>query len=125
MNDHITKAELAAQNPATEEEILTAILDYLQAAYSDGKWATVEPRGGFIRGRPTRKTYKAGVGVPDIVGCLYGRWVGIEVKTKNGLIRESQALFRYDIKHAWGYYEVCRSIEDVDEFLIPIVRMHG
>jgi len=125
MTEHISKAELAARNPATEEQILTAILEYLQQAIPDGVWATVEPRGGFINGRPTRKPHAAGVGVPDIIGCLGGQFIGIEVKTKKGTQRESQWHFQHRLLKAGGEYAICTSVEDVEDFLAPIVRRHG
>ena len=116
----ITPAQFKAMTAPKEEEILSAILDYLVLRSPDGVWTTVEPRGGFINGSATRKVYAAGVGVPDIVGCLEGRFVGIEVKTAKGSLRKTQEEFRDRLQAAGGFSGVCRSIDDTERFINSI-----
>ncbi len=105
---------------ASEEQVLGAILEWLQIVARDGVWATVEPRGGFIRGKPTRKVYAAGIGVPDIVGCLGGRFVGIEVKARTGKLRDSQRDFGSRIQENGGFFVVCRNLDDVEQAIARI-----
>lgn len=51
-------------------------------------------------------------GSPDILGCLDGRWIGLEVKTATGRQRETQIAFQAAIERAGGLYAVVRSPED-------------
>lgn len=51
-------------------------------------------------------------GSSDIVGCLAGRWVGIEVKTETGKQRDAQIAFQRVIEVAGGIYIVARSPEE-------------
>ena len=56
-------------------------------------------------------------GSPDIIGCLDGRWIGLEVKTETGRQRETQIAFQDAIIRAGGLYAVVRSPEGAIEFL--------
>lgn len=57
-------------------------------------------------------------GVPDIVGITKdGRFLGIEVKTKNGRLSPHQEQFIKRINDAGGVAFVARSVEDVIEQL--------
>ncbi|MFG6567369.1 hypothetical protein [Sulfitobacter sp. 1A13679] len=51
-------------------------------------------------------------GEPDISGCLDGRWIGIEVKTKTGRQRPDQIKFQKHIETRGGIYIVARSPDD-------------
>lgn len=51
-------------------------------------------------------------GVPDIVCCFRGRWVGLEVKTCRGKVSEYQKTFKRHIEEAGGVYEIVRSVDD-------------
>lgn len=53
-------------------------------------------------------------GVPDIVGVLKdGRFLGIEVKTENGVLSDHQSRFIQSINDAGGIAFVARSVDDV------------
>lgn len=51
-------------------------------------------------------------GVPDLVCCYKGRWVGLEVKTHAGRVSEYQKAFKRRAEAAGGVYEVVRSADD-------------
>lgn len=53
-----------------------------------------------------------GAGTPDLVLCVDGRWVGIEVKTQTGRALESQREFQRHVRLAGGVYELARSPAD-------------
>lgn len=57
------------------------------------------------------------VGVPDIIACINGRFIGIEVKRENGVLSEVQKIHLQQIKNAGGIGIVARSVEDVKEAL--------
>lgn len=62
-------------------------------------------RGGFYRvGTP---------GAPDIIGCVDGRFVGLEVKAAKGTLSDLQQDFARALEAAGGRYHVVRSIDDV------------
>lgn len=52
------------------------------------------------------------VGSPDILACYRGRFLGIEVKAKDGKQREAQVNFQRALERAGGVYVVARSVDD-------------
>ncbi|MBR4889734.1 MAG: VRR-NUC domain-containing protein [Clostridia bacterium] len=52
------------------------------------------------------------VGIPDIVCCIKGRFVGIEVKQANGHQSEAQKVCENNILAAGGEYWLVYSYED-------------
>ncbi len=73
-----------------------------------------------IKGRKRQNRYRPN-GVPDILGCLDGRLVGIEVKAPKGKMLQSQLEFSSRLKQAGGLYFVVRSMQDLTE----IMKIHG
>ena len=93
----------------TETDIQSAILNYLNLA--PGKWfrsntGAVQIGNRFIRfGTP---------GCPDIIGCIYGRFVGLEIKTAKGRQNKNQKEFQRQLEEdGKGLYFVVRSVDDV------------
>jgi hypothetical protein len=95
----------------SESEIQADILEYLAKAIPGhvGFFYRTEPAGagGWHR------SHKRDRGMPDITGCYRGYWIGIEVKNDTGKLRDSQIAFRDNISKAYGFYVVCRSVDDV------------
>jgi uncharacterized membrane-anchored protein len=57
------------------------------------------------------------VGIPDIVACIKGRFVGIEVKQANGHQSDAQKVCEKNIREAGGEYWLVYSYEDfIDKF---------
>ena len=56
-------------------------------------------------------------GIPDIIGCFKGRFIGIEVKAPNGVVSDYQKEFIDRINEAGGLAFVARSVDDVIEGL--------
>lgn len=56
-------------------------------------------------------------GVPDILGCFQGKFLGIEVKTENGRLSPEQDRFIKNLNDAGGIAFVARSVDDVIEKL--------
>lgn len=57
------------------------------------------------------------VGVPDILCCWRGKFVGIEVKTPTGKLTDLQVYNLEHIKASGGISIVARSLKDVQEVL--------
>ena len=92
-----------------EKEIQAAILEYLALRghffWRNNSGTFKTERGGFYRmGTP---------GAPDIIGCVQGKMVGIEIKNERGQLSETQESFRSRLQQVGGIYIVARSIEDV------------
>ena len=60
------------------------------------------------------------VGVPDILACYKGRFIGIEVKNETGKTSPLQDYNLASIKRAGGISLVARSVEDVSKVLDEI-----
>lgn len=57
------------------------------------------------------------VGIPDIICCIKGRFVGIEVKQENGTQSDAQKVCMKNVREAGGEYWVVWSYEDfVEQF---------
>ncbi|MBE0534536.1 MAG: VRR-NUC domain-containing protein [Phycisphaerae bacterium] len=61
-------------------------------------------------------------GVPDIICCCRGRFVGLEVKSARGRISGPQRVQLERIQRARGRAAVVRSVEDVKRVLTEIDR---
>jgi Holliday junction resolvase len=57
------------------------------------------------------------VGVPDIIACINGRFLAIEVKREDGKVSEIQKFNLEQIRRAGGIAIVARSVGDVKECL--------
>jgi hypothetical protein len=51
-------------------------------------------------------------GSPDLVGIVFGRFIGLEVKTGSGQLRPSQVLFSRLVQKHGGFFAVVRSVEE-------------
>lgn len=60
-------------------------------------------------------------GVPDIIACLNGRFIGIEVKRKDGRLSDLQKIHLDQIKNAGGIGIVARSVEEVENCLNSMI----
>lgn len=56
-------------------------------------------------------------GASDILCCINGKFVALEVKTPIGKVTALQELFIQQVREAGGVAGVVRSVEDVDELL--------
>lgn len=61
------------------------------------------------------------VGVPDILACYKGRFIGIEVKNEKGKTSPLQDVNLEQIKQAGGISLVARSVEDVQKVIDNII----
>lgn len=60
-------------------------------------------------------------GVPDLIACLNGRFIAIEVKRTDGKLSELQKIHIQQIEDAGGIAIVARSVEEVQECLNSIL----
>ncbi|WP_265499592.1 VRR-NUC domain-containing protein [Paracoccus beibuensis] len=95
-----------------ERTIQNKILIALSKEYAGRSiWWTNDT--GVAKSMDGKRTISFGLkGSPDILGCLGGRFIGIEVKTESGKQREAQAKFQKAFERAGGVYIIARSVED-------------
>jgi hypothetical protein len=60
------------------------------------------------------------VGIPDIIGCYQGRFVGLEAKMPGNKTSPKQQLVLDEIVAAGGYASVFTTVEEVASFLATI-----
>lgn len=112
------KSEKAIQN-----EILVAA-----SAIAEGMfWREASARawvGKLVERKGSRVTLEAAMpivagceGIPDIMGIIAGRSVGLEVKTLDGRQQDSQRRFQRVFESKGGIYRVVRSPEEAVAFL--------
>jgi len=103
----------------TETQIQHAILDWLLwnqiFAWRNQRIPTPIRRGRQIIG--LRKADPATVGMPDILCCIKGRLIGLEVKTDTGKQSKEQVEWGERLEKAGGVYAVVRSVDDVESVI--------
>ena len=92
LNPHRASFFVWYTDSVKEKEIQAAILEYLALRghffWRNNSGAFKTEHGGFYRmGTP---------GAPDIIGCVQGKMIGIEVKNASGTLSETQEAFRVD-----------------------------
>ncbi len=102
----------------SETVIQRAILDWLIwhriFAWREARIPTPIRRGNQIVG--LRRADPHTLGIPDILACVRGRMIGIEVKTKIGKQSLEQIAWQDRIEKAGGLYLLARSVNDVEDF---------
>jgi hypothetical protein len=56
-------------------------------------------------------------GAPDIILCVKGNWVGLELKSTDGKQSPDQKLAEQEINRAGGQYYIVRSISDFEKII--------
>jgi hypothetical protein len=74
----------------TETEIQAQILDALPLAFPGSWWHRNNVGQARMHGHVV--WYGLGIGSADIVGCVEGRFVGVEVKAPKGKTKKARAL---------------------------------
>lgn len=103
----------------TEQAIQRAIASYLDVALPDDVFYTaVNPIPGKTKAAAgISKSMGMKAGVPDLILCFNGKFIGIEVKKEGGYLSKSQKVVHAHIEHAGGRIFTVRSIDDVQELL--------
>lgn len=94
-------------NKQSEKTIENQIKRYLDELASNGKAWHMKVHGSMYQ--------KAGV--PDIIACINGRFVGIEVKRPGGIVSKLQEYHIEQINKAGGAAFVAYSVNDVKKNL--------
>ena len=76
-----------------------------------------------IYARKVSDRYSAGY--PDIWGCYHGRFFCIESKSINGKVSDIQKYEMNKICEALGDARVCRSLQEVKDFIEMIREIHN
>jgi len=88
-----------------ESRLLRRVIHHLQKLRLAG-----EPLFWFkTRGEPP--------GIPDLIICHNGRFIGVELKTPQGRLRKDQECISRRIIGAGGKWAVVRSIKELEEVL--------
>ena len=99
--------------PRTESDIQALILIYL--TFLPDTYAQRQNTGAAHDGR---RLVRYGVpGQGDILCCMRGRFIEVEVKTKTGRQSDAQKLRERNITKAGGIYILARSVDDVKDRL--------
>jgi hypothetical protein len=57
-------------------------------------------------------------GVPDLVACIQGRYIAVEVKTGTATLSPRQQAERERIEASGGIYVLAHSVDDVEDRLL-------
>lgn len=99
-----------------ERGLQQAVFEYLRLALPDGAIAFAIPMGD----RQITLAPGALAGVPDLCVIYRGRPIFIELKTAKGAVRPSQRFVHDKLTIAGAVVAVCRSLNDVHEFLTTL-----
>lgn len=105
----------------TEKQIEKAILDFLSTIKGCKAWKN-QTTGVFDPSKKTFRTLKgrySGKGSADILACIGGHFVAIEVKKPTGsVVSLHQYKFLEEIRHAGGIAFIAKSVDDVKRTLL-------
>lgn len=101
----------------TESMIQKAVLDYLQMISKQEPIYYFRAGSGVFQTAQGRYVKTGRPGVPDIICCAYGKFLGIEVKTEKGRQSQAQKQAEQDIDWAGGEYHIVRSVDDVRQVI--------
>ena len=99
--------------PILEKTIKNAILNWL--LHQPGVFAFVCPTTGIYDAKRGFWRTSSKRGIPDLLCCYKGKFIGIEVKTATGRLRPDQISFREALELAGGVFILARSVEDVEK----------
>lgn len=107
---------------ATEAQIEFACLDYLVRVKRYFFWK--QPTAGYysVKQKVFRKQASpfAINGVADILGCIKGRLIALEVKKKGNYQTPTQKLFEESLKASGGFYYVIHDLIELEDALKEI-----
>lgn len=63
-------------------------------------------------------------GIPDILACYRGHFLGLEVKNETGRPSQAQLIHIDNINNAEGIARIVRSVEDVHAIIQSIDKLH-
>ena len=95
-----------------EKDIVAAIMRYIKTVPGCFAW---KEHGGMY----------GTSGLPDIICCYCGRFVGLEVKTPDGKATKLQEVALAKIKAAGGVSAVVRSVDEAKTIIEEIRRLSG
>jgi len=110
----------------SESQIQKEILKWLSCLPKFEIFAWRNYVGPIVRGSGDSKFYTKNPcpGRPDIEAVIYGRYVGLEVKTKKGHLSQAQITFKSRIEKVGGFYFVVRSLDDAMGVIEMVREMH-
>lgn len=118
--DREPKPKGPARSPVLERQIQRDILDYLRH-WARATWAVrVNSAGIRLPGRKGKAGYYRSNdrrGCPDILACVKGRFVAIEVKRPGEVPTTDQLACHDDIERAGGVVIVATSRKDVQDWV--------
>ena len=98
-----------------ESELLKLVLDWL-ALHRIFHWRMNTGSSGPMFYKGKRRFVRYGVpGVPDIMCCVKGRMIGIELKGDGGEQSQAQKNFQSSLEAAGGKYILARRLDEVTE----------
>ena len=95
----------------SETQLQKAILQLLHIKYSH-KAVFFRNNTGAVKSGKSYIKYGLGVGSADIIGCLGGRFIALEVKLPKGRQSPDQMKWQGAIEHCGGFYAIVRSPEE-------------
>lgn len=99
----------------TTRGLTNCVLAYVE--HLGGYISEVDNRGRFNNDLKRFTPSRIKNGFPDLVACINGKFVGIEIKAGRDRIREAQIQTSYDIQRAKGYYLLCKSFQSLYDFI--------
>lgn len=105
----------------SEKSVQSAVLQYLGTLENMGKvyyFRNNSFQGSFERSNGSRGYIRnSKQGVPDIIVCYKGKWIGLELKGTKGVQSDYQKQAEAAIKLAGGEYYIIRDLQEVIDII--------
>lgn len=109
------KAKARRAPAPLEAQDQAALIDHLERRAHPGVWWCAVPNGGSRNVIEAARLKGQGVvaGAPDLVVCIDGRMIGLEMKrAKGGRLSEAQLLQKERIERAGGLWFVAHGLDE-------------
>lgn len=102
--------EVGEGHPGSVRRILEEALGKALSRYPSARTIAVNVLHDVLN--KNRITWGLGVGSPDLVGCVGGRFIGLELKSETGRVRPEQGDWHEGARRSGALIEVVRSVDE-------------
>lgn len=111
------------KKPRRPEDILTDEVRVSPIARAEGVLMMRNNSAKGVRiGSDHPELFGLGVGSADLILCVRGRFVGLELKTKKGRAEEEQKDWCRKVQMAGGEYIIARTVEEANKLVDQVLQ---
>ncbi|MVM31175.1 VRR-NUC domain-containing protein [Spirosoma sp. HMF4905] len=113
------KSRLKGPKPETANALTKRLISFLR---NRGHFAArINTTGLYDEKLGKYRPSGATTGVPDVISCIEGHFVGLEIKIGADRLSKKQQQIALQINSAGGFYLIVRSFDDFEKFYAELI----